>query len=263
MKYQQFKQFNDIPRLVHGLTYRTGEGVPLPFGNQHMGLLSFHYQDEAWENIKRLAREISPNIKHIVVTEQIHDTKLASYPEHTPERHEKDGYILEIYRGTDGVFTSNEDVLLLTFYADCTPLFFMDPTSRVIGMAHSGWKGTEKKIGLESIKFLQKHFKVETENLLAVVGPSAGKCCYEVDEFVRSKFSDFDAYFDLTREGHYKMDLKGINGAILLDGGIHEKNLEVSRDCTLCQRELYFSHRMENGDTGRMAAFMCLLSEEF
>lgn len=263
MNYQRFQKFNNIDRLVHGFTYRNGEGVPLPFGNQHMGLLSFHYQNEAWENIKSLAREISPKIKQIVVTEQIHDVLLASYPDMPFEHHEKDGFILDIYRGTDGVFTTSEDVLLLTFYADCTPLFFVDPLKRVIGMAHSGWKGTEKKIGLKSLKFLEVQYQSNLSEVLAVVGPSAGKCCYEVDENVRSKFSDADQYFQATSPGHYKMDLKAINGAILLNGGIHSGNLEVAGDCTLCQTDQYFSHRRENGDTGRMAGFMCLLSEEF
>lgn len=263
MNYTHFKMLDKVPHLTHGFTQRQGSGIELPFGNQHMGILSALHREEAWENVKQLAWTLNPKIKHIVATEQIHGSHLALFKRSESQAIEKDGFLLEVLSGTDGVFTQEKDVLLLTFYADCTPLFFYDPVSQAMGMAHSGWKGTAAGIGAKSVSMMESAFSSSKENILAVVAPSAGGCCYEVDDHVRNHFPKYYSFFKEVSQGHYLMDLKGINERILLEAGLRRENVEVSTECTLHLKDKYFSYRQEKGYTGRMAAFMILNSEGF
>lgn len=260
--YQTFNSLAVMPNCVHGFTYRNGGGKQqLPFGNQHMGLLSFHYQDEAWDNIRDLIDTLilEHPLKAVVATEQVHQDLLQAYTGKESAMAVKDGYPLHVLKATDGVFTQQKDTLLLTFYADCTPVFFHDPVTQTIGMVHSGWKGTALKIAVKGLVFMQEHFGAAAENIRVVIGPAASACCYEVDQTVYDHFPNHAHCFQPTRPSHYKMAMKQIILEDLLAAGLRQEQIEVSPDCTLCQQDKYFSHRGEGGNTGRMAAFMMLI----
>lgn len=260
MNYKTFDLLSQFPECVHGFTYRNGGIAQLPYGNQHMGVLSFHHREEAWLNIKNLVSELglNDNINGLVLTEQIHSDHLTEFvaTNETPEM--RDGYPVYVQHGTDGIFTREKNVLLMTFYADCTPVFFLDKNCKAIGMVHSGWKGTALKIAASGAKFMQTHFDSRLSDLSIVIGPAAGSCCYEVDQLVFDAFPGHADCFVSTRPGHFHMDLRKVIKKDLIALGILESQIEVSSDCTMCQNELYFSHRKELGDTGRMTAFMFL-----
>lgn len=261
MSFKRFDTLNQWSNLLHGFTYRNGGLVDLPFGNQHMGLLSCHYRDEAWENVKHLIENLSPinPVEALVCTEQVHKDDLVNFKLETQHPEMRDGLPVYVQAGTDGVFTKEKNTLLMTFYADCTPVYFYDPKNNACGMVHSGWKGTALKIAVKGVAFMTAEFGSAIEDLVVVLGPGAGKCCYEVDRMVYNAFPDHKDCFEPTTPDHYLMDLKGIIQKDLLSIGLRENQIEVSPDCTLCQREDYFSYRIENGNTGRMAAFMMLI----
>ncbi len=261
MSFKTFESFNVFTDLIQGFTYRNGGVVELPFGNQHMGILSCHYRDEAWENVKHLIGSLSlkRNIEAFVCTEQVHKDDLVNFKVASQSPVMRDGLPLYVQSETDGVFTSERNTLLMTFYADCTPVYFYDPKKKACGMVHSGWKGTALKIAVKGVKFMEAEFDSAIEDLVVVLGPAAGKCCYEVDRLVYNAFPDHADCFEPTVPDHYLMDLKRIIQKDLLRSGLTESQIEVSPDCTLCQREDYFSYRKENGNTGRMAAFMMLV----
>ncbi len=260
MNYQSFKSLNDNENCVNGFTYRNGGVASLPFGDQHMGLLSFHYQEEAWQNIVHLVNQVVPNggMKAVVATEQIHQDHLENFQLDLSKGEEKNGYNLHVLKATDGVFTAEKNVLLLTFYADCTPVYFLDSVKGVIGMVHSGWKGTALNIAVKGLGFMQKTFGSDLNDIRVVIGPSASVCCYEVDDVVFSHFPEYKHCFSPTSEGHFLMDMKRIIAENLMKTGLTSDQIEISSNCTLCQQERYFSHRGESGNTGRMAAFMML-----
>ena len=264
IRYQTFNALTTMPNCIHGFTYRNGGGVhELPFGNQHMGLLSFHYQNEAWDNIRDLVDtlNVQESVEAIVATEQVHQDSLHAFNGSEEVAALKDGYPLHILKATDGVFTQEKNVLLLTFYADCTPVYFQDPVTQTIGMVHSGWKGTALKIAVKGLGFMQDRFGALPEHIRVVIGPAASACCYEVDQTVMDHFPNHAHCFEMTRQGHYKMAMKQIIYEDLLEAGLSPDQIEVSPNCTLCQQDLYFSHRGEAGNTGRMAAFMMLCSQ--
>jgi hypothetical protein len=144
----------------------------------------------------------------------------------------------------------------MTFYADCTPVYFYDKHLDVMGMVHSGWKGTKLQIANKGLSFMQTEFGSNIEDVQVVIGPAASKCCYEVDQVVFENFPNHAHCFEWVRENHYLMDMKRIIAEDLMSKDLKETQIEISTDCTLCQTELYFSHRREAGNTGRMAAFM-------
>lgn len=260
MKYKTFNLLNAQENLIHGFTYRNGGVVELPFGNQHMGILSIHHREEAWENVKHLIEEVdgTHQVMALVCTEQVHKDELVNFKANPVVAIEKEGLPVYVQTATDGVFTTEKNTLLMTFYADCTPVYFYDPVNEACGMVHSGWKGTALKIAQKGVRFMEEVFKSRPEDLLVVLGPSAGKCCYEVDSAVYNAFPDHEDCFEPTRPDHFLMDLKGIIVKDLIQVGLSAHQIEVSPDCTLCHREEYFSYRKENGNTGRMAAFMML-----
>ena len=265
MSFKTFEKLKVYSELIHGLTYKTGGVAELPFGDQHMGVLSCHYREQAWENIKHLMAHLNleREVKALVCTEQVHRDHLVNF-DLINQIPSTEGKFIEselpvyVLSETDGVFTHKKNCLLMTFYADCTPVYFYDPKKQACGMVHSGWKGTALKIAVSGAQFMVAEFESKLEDLVIVIGPSASKCCYEVDETVLSAFQNHLDCFEKTRPGHYKMDMKTIIQKDLMAIGILENQIEISADCTLCQPELYFSHRRDAGNTGRMAAFMML-----
>ena len=165
-------------------------------------------------------------------------------------------------QSVDGLITDEKGVTLVTYYADCTPLFFADVKNHAVGLAHAGWRGTVGKIGREVIKQLSMNFGTNPEDLVCCIGPAISKCCYEVDRPVADKFYNaFGNCSDIVFEkggGKFTVDLLQANRQVLLDCGVNDENITVSDICTKCSSELLWSHRATGGKRGTMAAFMCL-----
>ena len=88
----------------------------------------------------------------------------------------------------DGLCTNEPGVTLVTYYADCVPLYFLDPVTRSVGLAHAGWRGTVAKIGAVMVEKMAREFGSNPKDIIAGIGPSIGPCCYEVDEPVANQF---------------------------------------------------------------------------
>jgi len=159
----------------------------------------------------------------------------------------------------DGLYTTDDDKLLTSFYADCVPLFFLDPGLRLIGVAHAGWKGTVAEIGPKLIRRWEEQFGSRVEDIQVVIGPSIGGCCYEVNDAVISHIPEqfrVEPVVIAKENGKYMLDLKKCNANFLEKAGVPQQNIEISSWCTSCHQHLFFSHRKEQGRTGRMVAFI-------
>ncbi len=150
------------------------------------------------------------------------------------------------FKGVDGFITDKKGLVLTTFYADCVPLYFYDTKKEIIGVCHSGWKGTAKNI---ASKMIEK-FKEKGSNLADIIvgiGPSICKDCFETGYDVIFEFEKYPYIkecFDYNDDKNkYYIDLKLVNKRHLLELGILEKNIEISKDCTYENEELFFSHR--------------------
>jgi len=161
---------------------------------------------------------------------------------------------------TDGLITNIPGIPLITEYADCVPLFFLDTRNKVIALAHSGWKGTVLKIGAKTIKRMNEVYGTKPHDCLVGIGPSIDKDCFEVGPEVaqefRDSFSYWNEFIEPFGETKFKIDLWKVIIHMLKDLGVPEENITVSGFCTKCNEELFFSYRRDKGRTGSMSAIM-------
>lgn len=164
------------------------------------------------------------------------------------------------YPNCDGLITNKKNIAIALNFADCVPLVFYDPIKKVAAIAHAGWKGTVQRIGPKTVEKMASHFSCNPEDIIALIGPSIGKCCFEVQEDVLEKIkASIDSNWDDAIEGAHA-DLKIVNKIQLLASGI--KKIDLSTYCTSCQTELFFSYRKENGNTARHSAVIIIKSEK-
>ncbi|HEY8997018.1 MAG TPA: peptidoglycan editing factor PgeF [Edaphobacter sp.] len=162
----------------------------------------------------------------------------------------------------DGLITDAPGVLIAAGTADCVPVLVADPVHRAVGAFHAGWRGTVAGIVEKGIGMMREQYGSRPEDLIAVVGPSIGACCYTVGEEVREQFAhNFTYGADLFREegatSSLYVDLWQANHRQLFDSGVPAKSITLIGECTGCARmpngdRRYFSHRMEHGYAGRM-----------
>lgn len=161
---------------------------------------------------------------------------------------------------TDGLMTNIPGIPLITFYADCVPLFFLDIKNRAIAVTHSGWRGTVLKIGAKTIKQMAEVYGTKPEDCLVGIGPSLEMNCFEVGQEVAEQFmgsfGNHPEIIEPLENGKYVVDLWEANKQMLIEQGIQENNITISGFCTKCNEELFFSYRRDKGRTGSLSAIM-------
>lgn len=159
----------------------------------------------------------------------------------------------------DAVITDRRGVVLTILTADCVPILLFDPIKNIIGAVHAGWKGSADKILTKTIKAMEGEYGSNPKDLVVAIGPSIGKCCYEVDRDVAKHFEEYDtgALETGDRDGKYQLDLKVINSIQAQECGVDIDNIEISKICTSCDNEHFFSYRAENGCKGRFMSAIC------
>ena len=165
------------------------------------------------------------------------------------------------YADVDGMVTDEPGLVLVTFYADCVPLYFVDPVRHAIGLAHSGWKGTAGRMGGHMVRAMGERFGTRPQDLYAAIGPSICRDCYEVSEDVASQFIGMlgeDVAACGKAPGKYQLDLWLANELILRQAGIPPSHIAVTDVCTCHNSDYLFSHRASGGRRGNLAAFLAL-----
>lgn len=169
------------------------------------------------------------------------------------------------FHDIDGMITDEPGVVLATFYADCVPLYFVDPVHRAIGLSHSGWRGTVHKMGQVTLDAMHERFGTEAKDVIAAVGPSICQDCYEVSgdviEEFRAAFPEtlHEKLFYRKPDGKYQLNLWEANHQILLAAGVPEKQIHLPNLCTCCNPDFLYSHRASKGKRGNLAAFLSLV----
>lgn len=261
--------FSNI-KVPHGITTRIGgvsEGV---FGSMNTSFFGTDDKMAVFENIRRSLDAIGSDAKTIIATQQIHSNRILVIDAHTKfselRKIDVSGSALEDYQlfvspETDGLITNRNDVVLMTFYADCVPLILHDQVTGCVGTIHSGWRGTANLIGQEAVAIFQG-LGSDLKNIKIGIGHSAGVCCYEVDkpviEAFHAHFSEQEMMtFMIPKENDKVMlDLKIANTMIFKRSGIEAENIEVDQACTICDAHSYHSHRRTGYPRGSMSAFI-------
>lgn len=257
--YYTFPAFDAVPFVRHGFSTRLGGVSGGIFESMN---LSFTRGDDppcVRANFDRFCTAVGVESQHAVLSAQEHHTVV--YNATAADRGR--GVCRERgYTDIDGLLTDEPDVVLFTQYADCVPLFFVDPVKRIVGTAHAGWRGTASKMGAVMVERMAADYGCRREDILAAVGPSIGPCCFEVDEPVRQAFADaIDFAPDCTREvggGKSYIDLWEINRRTLEQVGVKADHITVTDLCTRCHADVFWSHRATGGQRGSLAGCIAI-----
>lgn len=226
--------------------------------------LSFDRGDDpakVLENFKRIGASMGVAVEDMVLSKQTHTTNVRVV---TEEDKGKGVMRDRDYTDVDGMITNVPGICLVTSYADCVPLYFVDPVKKAIGLSHSGWRGTVGKIGKNTVQLMQENFGSKPEDLLAAVGPSVCMECYEVSEDVIGQFKEefeskyWQELFYKKENGKYQLNLWKANELIFLESGILPEHMAITNVCTHCNSKILYSHRTMGNNRGNLCAFLAL-----
>lgn len=203
------------------------------------------------ENYRIFSEAVGLNMDDLVLSKQTHTTNVRRVTEADRGR----GVTRPVgWDDVDGLVTNEPGCTLVTVFADCVPLYFVDPVHHAIGLSHSGWRGTVARMGQVTVERMQKEFGTNPADLLAAVGPSICEDCYEVSREVAKQFPE--QFSKEKPDGKYLLNLQEANRQILVDAGVPRENITMPGICTCCNPEFLFSHRASHGKRGLCAAFL-------
>lgn len=251
IQYLQFKKLLAYPEITHCYTLRSNDEMNFP--------PIYKNEKQFKESSRKICEILNLNSEKVIKPHQTHTDNVKAV--------NKVEYLEEV----DGLLTNQKELVLLTTSADCISLLFYDPTKKVVGSVHSGWKGTLAGISVNAVKKMMEEYQCKPEDIICCICPSIRKCCFEVDEDVKEMF--YQKYQNLEeistiiqkdaiKEGKqkYKIDTVKINKCILKQVGLKEENIVDSEICTVCHSKQFHSYRTDKENSGRNAAIIALKS---
>lgn len=259
--YLEYPLLTDTKIVHHGFSTRLGGVSQGCYASMNLSFTRGDDEAAVRENYHRIAKSIGVKCENMVLSQQTHTTNVRV----VTEKDKGKGIVKPLdYTDVDGMVTNIHGICLVTFYADCVPLYFVDPVQKAIGLSHSGWRGTVGKIGKETIRKMEEQYGSDPKDILAAVGPSICKDCYEVSEDVilefRKNFKEryWKDLFYRKENGKYQLDLWKANEIIFKESGILPEHIAVTNVCTHCNSEILYSHRTSGDRRGNLAAFLAL-----
>nr|WP_284700601.1 peptidoglycan editing factor PgeF [Thermoanaerobacterium sp. R66] len=251
--------FENTGKVKHLFSTRIGGVSGGPYSSLNLSLTRYDDKESVYENFNRICHVANINYNDMVFSNQIHSDGIRIVNESDKGKNFGESDI----KNADALMTNERGIPIVTFYADCTPLYFLDPVKNVIALAHAGWRGTVKEIGPKTVKTMVTAFGSDKKDILAAVGPAIGFCCYEVgkdvaDEISRLNINIDDVLLD-KGDGKWMLNLEMTNYYELINCGIKDENITISGLCTSCNIDEFYSYRRDKGITGSMAAFMELI----
>ena len=220
MQFYHSKLLSNVSNITHVFT------------TQASGNLAFHVNDNP-NNIRHnhieLAKALNYNYKTLVHMKQIHSNKV-----HIVNKN--DDFLNP--PTCDAIITSSLNTPLMVMVADCSPILFFDKVQNVIAVAHAGRQGTFNNIVKNVINSFKNNYASNTQDIIVVVGPSIKKCCYEVgDEIFEESCKLHLEYAIQSIDARYYLDISKILKTQLIDAGIQEQNIDMSKECTCCKKD--------------------------
>jgi YfiH family protein len=290
LHYLQFSHYQPFPDLIHGIFTRQGGFSPPPYLglNTSMPVRSEHRDsvDNVIRNRQLVLQALDIQEYPCITSWQIHGADIATFSYQDEWRTDwayhsyyERTWTPSSIRKADAIITHERGIGLALSFADCVPIVFHDPVEQVIGIAHGGWRGTARGIVVATVEAMSAQFGCLPTNIRAGIGPAVGLCCYEISEQVQQLFSGELSFDDMPTRPHLRslvresavfttvqladrtslrLDLQETNRRQLLLAGLQSEHIETVDICTSCNTERFFSHRGENGITGRFAVMIAL-----
>ncbi|MEH2952236.1 peptidoglycan editing factor PgeF [Candidatus Merdisoma sp. JLR.KK011] len=256
-----FPGLDETEAVIHGFSTRMGGVSEGMFSSMNLSFARGDEEGRVRENFARLGRAMGFDCRNLVFSDQTHTSNVRVVTEADRGK----GFVREKdYRDVDGLVTNVPGLVLAAFYADCVPLFLVDPVHRAVGLSHSGWKGTVGKIGKRTVELMKEQYGTRPEDLTAAIGPSICQDCYEVSEDVIGQFQEafektyWKEIFYEKPDGKYQLNLWRANELIFREAGLLPERILTTDLCTCCNAKLLFSHRASKGKRGNLGAFLML-----
>lgn len=271
VEYLTFRNLEKLSGFRHLFSTRLGGVSTGIYASMN---LSFTRGDDAkavFKNFEIIADVLDTQCDRFVLSDQTHTDHIRVVTKEDAGC----GLTTEItYHDVDGLITNEKGLVLSTFYADCVPIFLIDPVKKAIGLCHSGWKGTVAEISLKTVRKMQEAYGSGPQDIYAAIAPSICQDCYEVSEDVILEFAkvfgstDKDGHGygeELLKElyykkenGKYQLNLWAACYHTLLKAGLLKEHIEVTDICTCCNKDYLFSHRASHGKRGNLGAFLMI-----
>lgn len=257
--YISFNALEQTGMVVNAFSTRQG-GVSVGcLESMNLGFDRGDLDENVLKNHKIFAKAVGFPYENIVTTNQTHTTNVRVV---TKEDCGKGIAKDRDYSDVDGLITNILGIVLATYYADCVPLYILDPINKAIGLSHSGWKGTVKRIGDNTLKLMNENYGTNPKDVICCIGPSICQDCYEISEDVANEFiNEFGKNNKILYNkgnGKYQLNLWESVKQVFLDAGVEYDNIYTTDICTCCNKDELFSHRGHHGKRGNLAAFLML-----
>ncbi|MEN6318694.1 MAG: peptidoglycan editing factor PgeF [Syntrophaceae bacterium] len=242
--------------VTHAFCTRKGGTSTGKFSSLNFSIREGDSAENVRQNWEVLAEAFNMETEQFFVVNQVHGDSilLIDQPVRNIGIHQPHKY--------DAIITDQQGLAIGIKTADCVPIFFVDTVKNIVGVAHAGWRGTAMNIAVKVVKTLMNRFSSHADDIIAVIGPAIGACCYQVDEIVfnaMEKHNNRDAVFHAClQEGQWMLDLPLANKLQIIGSGISQENVFTADYCTSCNTDIWYSHRGEGGNTGRQLNFIML-----
>ncbi len=244
--------------LVHAIFTRLGGASREPYATLNVGSSVGDDQAAVAHNLARVYASLGLTPDQVATAHQVHSNRVAVVTAQDGGR---------LVPATDALVTDTPGLALLMRFADCQPIILYDPARRALGLVHAGWRGLAQGIARRAVETMQEAFGTSPADLLAGLGPAIGPCCYTVGDDVASALGyalpDWRKVMTPEPSGTgWRLDLPAANAQQLAAAGVPARRMEQAGLCTACHNDEFFSHRAENGQTGRFAVLACLPAGE-
>ena len=252
IRYFSFDSFKG-ESLLNAVFTRHGGASPHPWSSLNLGGTVGDARERVVENRRRIFEAVDLPVESLYDAWQVHGDRVMVIDEPRP--------LTQEHEQADALITAKDGVTLFMRFADCVPIYLYDPVRRVAGIAHAGWMGTVKKIGAKTVQEMTRNFGCKPGDVMAGIGPSIGPDEYEVGENVieaiRDAFpDDVDTLLFEKQNRSVHLDLWAANRLALVEAGVRQ--IEIAGISTAAHTNDWYSHRAENGKTGRMGALIAL-----
>ncbi|HYL79293.1 MAG TPA: peptidoglycan editing factor PgeF [Candidatus Acidoferrum sp.] len=251
--------------VFHAFSTRRGGVSPPPFATLNLGQSVGDDPQAVQRNRRRFFGAFGIEPPQVVRVRQVHGDGVLIVDPALAARVAFPQVLLDERYEFDALITDVPDLALVVSTADCLPLLIHDPVRGAAAAVHAGWRSTAKGIAAKAIRAMHEAYGTDPANCRVAIEPGIRGCCFEVDrpvtEAVEGALPTWEAHARPSRAGHWRLDLAGVNRAILQEAGVSPERIEDLGLCTACRTDLFFSHRAENGRTGRMMNLILLRNE--
>lgn len=257
VKYFTIHSFDKSNLVKHCFTTRCGGVSQGEWESMNLRINCGDKRENILKNYEIISETIGVNVKSLVLSKQIHKTDIVDVDKNDCGN----GLFYDNkFDSADALVTNQKGVTLVTFYADCVPVFLLDTKREVLALIHSGWRGTYDEITPKTIKHMIDKYNSNPNDIIAAIGPCIRQCHFQVGEDIAKLFAQkYTKKIVIQSSGKIYIDLPGCINMQLTSMGILPDNITDAMLCTYCNPELFYSHRRDSDKRGTMAAIAALV----